>query len=211
MIVQTEIERKKSPRFKWNHQIISSVLFLEPLKIATLGPAGTSSEASAQYLLSMLGEEGTYSLFSSYEKSYENLIPGTSNMLLVANAYQGIDKFYMSGEMEFLFPFIYETPLYGIAKRKREELVLDRPLIIATHHAPSSLIPWFLSGHDLEYETIFVRSTSEAANKLKNGEVDLCITTEIAAQKNNVEFISPTRTIVMLWSVFGKKSLLSFK
>jgi hypothetical protein len=197
----------------WNEKFVSSLLFLEEPNIATLGPSGTSSEASTKYLLSLLNvEDGKYSLYSSYEEAYESLISGVSNLLLVANAYKDIDKFYMSKDIQFLFPYVFETPLYGVAKRPFEELDRSRTLIVATHHAPSSLLPWFLTHLNIEYKVLLVNSTSEAAVKLQKGEVDLCLTTENAAQKYNVSFISPTRTILMLWSVFGKKStLLSLK
>lgn len=206
-------QAKRSFLFKWNRELLSSMLSVKPLEIATLGPSGTSSEASAKYLLfSLEDKSGKYSLYPSYEEAYESLILGTSNLLLVANAYKGIDKFYMSHDILFLFPFIFETPLYGVAKRRNEEVDLKRRLVIATHHAPSYLLPWFLSGLDVEYEMVFVNSTSEAAAKLQDGKVDLCLTTIHAAEKYNGEFISPMRTILMLWSVFGTKStVVSFK
>lgn len=212
MVVKTQAREVSPLLSNWNQKFFSSLLILEQPEIATLGPSGTSSEASGEYLLSLLQvEHGKCSLYSSYEEAYESLVSGISNLLLVANAYKGIDKFYMSKDIQFLFPFIFETPLYGVAKRPYEELDRSRPLIVATHHAPSSLLPWFLSDLNIEYNVLFVNSTSEAALKLQKGEVDLCLTTENAVQKYNVNFISPTRTILMLWSVFGRKStLLSF-
>lgn len=213
MVANTQVREVPTLLSNWNQKFVSSLLFSEQLDIATLGPSGTSSEASSKYLLSLLkAEHGKYSLYSSYEDAYESLVSGESNVLLVANAYKGIDKFYMSRDIQFLFPFVFETPLYGVAKRPDEELERSRSLIIATHHAPSSLLPWFLSDLDIKYEMVFTNSTSEAAVKLQNGEVDLCLTTENAANKYNVKFISPTRTILMLWSVFGRKStIVSFK
>ncbi|MGI8386960.1 hypothetical protein [Robertmurraya sp. P23] len=104
----------------WNEKFVSSLLFLEKPNIATLGPSGTSSEASTKYLLSLLNvEDGKYSLYSSYEEAYESLISGVSNLLLVANAYKDIDKFYMSKDIQFLFPYVFETPLYGVKKTFR--------------------------------------------------------------------------------------------
>ncbi len=213
MTVNTQTRVQNLIFSNWNQQFLSSLLFLEQVEIATLGPSGTSSEASAKFLLTTLKDEhGKYSLFPSYEEAYESLVSGVSNVLLVANAYKGIDKFYMSKDIQFLFPFIFETPLYGVAKRPHEKLNRSRPLVVATHHAPSSLLPWFLADFDIKYEILFVNSTSEAAVKLQKGEVDLCLTTANAAQKYNAEFISPTRTILMLWSVFGTKStIVSFK
>lgn len=209
MVVKAQVREVSPLLSNWNQSFFSSLLFSEQPKIATLGPSGTSSEASGKYLLSSLkAEHGKCMLYPSYEEAYESLVLGASNILLVANAYKGIDKFYMSKDIQFLFPFVFETPLYGVAKRPYEEFDRSRPLIVASHHAPSSLLPWFLANLDIEYKVLFVNSTSEAAIKLKKGEVDLCLTTEIAAQKYNVNFISPTRTILMLWSVFGRESTL---
>ncbi|MDA7028428.1 hypothetical protein PJ311_17970 [Bacillus sp. CLL-7-23] len=194
----------------WYIQFTSYLGYLGLLKkidVATLGPSGTSSEAAADYLLSSVkGNDGKCSLFPSYEEAYQNITVGASNILLVANAYERIDMFYMSQDIQFLFPFVFETPLYGVAKKPGEELKKDRSLTIATHHAPVSLLPWFLKEMEIDYEIIYVSSTSEAALKLQKNEVDLCLTTENAARKCNVEFISPTRPILMLWSVFIKKS-----
>ncbi|MBA4538129.1 hypothetical protein H1Z61_13535 [Bacillus aquiflavi] len=207
MVIETKTKEETPFLSNWNKKLISSLSCLRQLEIATLGPSGTSSEASAKYLLSSLkSEHGTYLLFPSYEEAYESLVSGQANILLVANAYKGIDKFYMSKDIQFLFPYVFETPLYGVAKRPSEELASGRPLVIATHHAPSSLLPWFLADFDMQYKIQFVDSTSKAAIKLQNREVDLCLTTANAAKKYHAEFISPTRTILMLWSVFGMNS-----
>jgi len=83
-----------------------------------LGPEGTSSEAAAQYLISQLSDDRVkYTLFSTYEEAYEDVISGDSNVLIVANAYKGIDKFYMSTSVQFLLSFVFQTPLYGVAAR----------------------------------------------------------------------------------------------
>lgn len=188
---------------------VGSVDKLSQIRVATLGPEGTSSEAAALYLLNSLGllpweqrKNQEYLLFPSYEEAFEQVVTGNAEMLLVANAYKGIDKFYMSSMVRLSLPFIFETPLYGIAKRPDNELPIDRPVTIATHHAPSSLIPWFLSGHDLKYEIVAANSTSDAAIKVVHGETDLCVTTLPSTCRYGVEFISPLRPIRMLWSVF---------
>ncbi|OIJ21867.1 hypothetical protein BKP45_04010 [Anaerobacillus alkalidiazotrophicus] len=174
------------------------------VNIATLGPTGTSSEAAARYLLSFLKKsQGGYTLFPSFEEASNDLVNGNSNILLVANAYERIDELYMSQDLKFLFSFVFETPLYGITKRRGEDLAKNRTLKIATHHAPLSLIPWFLKNIDRNYEIVLVNSTSEAAIKVQTGEVDLSLTTANAAQEYGLEFISPTRTILMLWSIFA--------
>jgi hypothetical protein len=66
--------------------------------ISTLGPAGTSSEAAARYLAGTLGHTDkpvAVALFRSYEEAWTALREKRASRLLVANAYQGISKFYM--------------------------------------------------------------------------------------------------------------------
>ncbi|MDU0813913.1 bacilysin biosynthesis protein BacA [Bacillus siamensis] len=203
----------KDVPFKWNTQYEGLMEFITKtplLNVATLGPSGTSSEAAAKYFLSAINSEnGQYTLYPTYEEAFQGLILGKSNFLIVANAYERIDRIYMSQETHLLFPFVYETPLYGIAKRPGTPLPMNQTLKIATHHAPVSLIPWFLADLSFEYEVVFVKSTSEAAMKLKAGEVDLCVTTENAAKQCGVKFITKTRPILMLWSVFVRQEDLS--
>ncbi|NJO64316.1 MAG: hypothetical protein HC836_40970 [Richelia sp. RM2_1_2] len=109
----------------------------------------------------------------------------------------------MSPNLNFLFSFPFKTPYYGLAHAENYELPKDRTLKIATHHAPSSLIPWFLNGVQIDYELVLVNSTSEAATMAKNKQVDICVTNATSAEKYNVKFISRMRPILMQWSLFG--------
>lgn len=187
--------------------LIQRIKIFSTIKIATLGPKGTSSEAATQYLISQLSDKRReYTLFPTYEEAFEDLLSGHSNLLIVANAYKGIDKFYMSTEIRFLLSFVFQTPLYGVAANSGNLGLDNRSLKIATHHAPSSLIPWFLPDITNKYEIIHTQSTSEAALKVHKGEADLCVTTANACRMYELEFISRTRPIVMLWSVFVPKS-----
>lgn len=158
---------------------VNSLYNFPQIRVATLGPEGTSSQVAALYLLNSLrvlpwlrrnAEECL--LFSSYEEAFEEVVRGNAEILLVANAYKSIDRFYMSSVVRLSFSFICETPLYGVAKRRDYELPKHRPVTIATHHAPSSLIPWFLNGYGLEYEIVEVNSTSDAAIKVVHGETE---------------------------------------
>ncbi|MDR6226018.1 prephenate dehydratase domain-containing protein [Desmospora profundinema] len=190
----------------WEQQLeplIAKLRAFPQIRMSTLGPEGTSSEAAAQYLIAHLPDKQVEcTLYPTYEEAFEDLVNNRSNLFIVANAYQGIDQFYMSLKVRFLLPFVFETPLYGVAAKLRSPWLNKSPLTISTHHAPSSLIPWFLPHLKKEYELIPAHSTSEAARKVQRGEADLCITTANACRKYGLEFISRTRRIVMLWSVF---------
>jgi prephenate decarboxylase len=173
--------------------------------LSTLGPSGTSSEATAKYLLNQL--VGNHSsqciLYPSFEESTQSLLDGRSNLLLVANAYQRIDQIYMHPQITPLFAVLHPTPNYGIAKR-RCDVNLKRKVKIATHHAPSSLMQYLIRDWDLNYKMILVDSTSQAAINVQQGRADLCMTNTTSAEKYDLEFISPTRPIYMLWSLFGR-------
>jgi len=177
---------------------------LSKIDIATLGPKGTSSEATGAYLLSLINrEDATCSVYPSYETAMESVTSGKSNLLLMANAYCKIDKAYMCSKLNLLLAFEYQTPVYGLAKKNDHQLLKERTLKIATHHAPSSLIPWFLNGFTSDYKVVLVESTSQAAIMTQQGVYDMCVTNSNAVQAYDLEFMSPTRPIRMVWSVFG--------
>jgi len=180
---------------------------IEKLSIATLGPSGTSSEVAANYLLqSYRFQNAEISLFPTYETAFDSVRKGEAHLLLVANAYERIDNIYMSSASRLLLFFALDTYPYGLAKRPDYVPPQDRKLTIATHHAPSSLIPFFLEGHDFEFEVAIVHSTSEAALKAQHLETDFCITNKLAAEKYGLSFISRMYVIHMLWSVFGRNT-----
>lgn len=178
---------------------------LPKIDIATLGPQGTSSEATGGYLLSLINRENAKcSLYSSYENAMESVLSGRSNLLLMANAYCKIDKVYMCPNLKLLTSFEYPTPCYGLAKKIDYQLPKDRHFKIATHHAPLSLISQFMGNDAANYEVTLVESTSKAALVTQQGDFDLCITNSNSVQAYDLEFISETRPIFMVWSVFGR-------
>lgn len=104
------------------------------------------------------------------------------------------------------FIFTYPTPVYGLAKRKNEEIVVENCTLV-THPAPLPLLPYLLPS-DLNQNKIkikFVNSTSVAAIQVKQGLADLAITNENALREHDLEFISQYGKIEMSWSLFHKK------
>jgi prephenate dehydratase len=180
---------------------------------ATLGPAGTSSQAAARYLTPAQGAdtETPIRLYSTYEAARDAVLTGEATRLLVANAYSGIDEFYMDLRLELEQAFIFDTPLYGLATRPSVPL----PLLcrITTHPAPRSLIRQLIPPGYGVADIQFATSTSAAAEEAATGEADIALTTVPAASLHGLRFISATRPIRMLWSTFirstGQASLLS--
>lgn len=110
------------------------------IRFATLGPYGSSSEFVTKKLCTQIQcNLSNIKLFDTNEQALANVKNGTSNVLLVANAYHGINNFYMDNDVELLATFIEDTPPYGIASRYDFDLSLieNKSVIkIATHPAP---------------------------------------------------------------------------
>ncbi|WP_030668314.1 prephenate dehydratase domain-containing protein [Streptomyces cellulosae] len=170
--------------------------------IGTLGPAGTSSEQAALYLWADRGRETApdIRLYDTYEQAGLALREGAVTHVVIANAYAGVHSFYMDPTLRFAGAFLFDTPHYGIAVAPGHSIP-KRPRI-ATHPAPVALVEELLPEEYTVEEILFATSTSAAADKARRRETDLALTTQPAAKANELEFISRTRPIRMLWSVF---------
>ncbi|MFG1643789.1 prephenate dehydratase domain-containing protein [Amycolatopsis sp. NPDC049252] len=177
-------------------------------RVATLGPAGTSSEQAAKFLNTRINpsqDQPDPLLLPSYEEAAEAVLRGFAELLLVANAYHDISEFYMDARLVLAGAYHFETPLYGIATVP--DRTLDGPIRIASHPAPVPLIKQLVPDSLTVAEVVLARSTSAAALAAQSGEVDAALTTQPAAEQYGLSFISPTRPISMLWSVFRNADL----
>lgn len=174
------------------------------MRVATLGPEGTSSELAARSLLELLGERAgsgdAVRLYPSYEEAAEAVLVGWTTAVVVANAYAKVNALYMNPALALAGAFVMDTPGYGVAACARSPVPLRTR--VATHPAPVALIGELLPPSFLLEETVGVSSTSEAARMVARGEVDLALTNESSARRHNLRFVSRTRPIRMLWSVF---------
>ncbi|MFI7385092.1 prephenate dehydratase domain-containing protein [Streptomyces sp. NPDC049813] len=183
---------------------IDTVLTAGPAveSIGTLGPAGTSSEQAALYLWADHGSGGPpdIALFDTYEEAGEALRKGAVSHVVLANAYAAVHSFYMDPTLQFAGAFLFDTPLYGIAVSPGRRI--PDAARISTHPAPVALVEELLPERYSVAEIRYATSTSAAAEQARRGETDLALTTQPAARANKLEFISRTRPIRMLWSVF---------
>jgi bacilysin biosynthesis protein BacA len=175
------------------------------LDIATLGPTGTSSQYAAQKFIdySTKNHKCSITLYDSYEEANDFVLSGQCNALLVANAYKGVDKFYTSKKLKLFSAFKLNTPSYGIATKRDIEEIPEKSLInLHSHHATFGLIPYFLTNKPLtKLKVVEHKSTSLAAIAARYDE-SFCIANAIAISKYGLHFVSKTRSITMLWSVF---------
>lgn len=181
-----------------------------PMRIASLGPAGTSSEEACRALEGHLLRRGHRSvsieLYDQYEEAGENLLSGDADLVVVANAYSGIERFYMDPALPLAAVFVKDTPHYGIAAVPGAALA--QKAAVVTHPAPRALVDELLPERFDVTELVFAASTSAAAAAVARGEVPLGLTTALAARLHGLEFLSRTRPIRMVWSVFARAELL---
>ncbi len=182
---------------------------VKTLIVGTLGPKETSSEQTLNYLITQWKLQDisvTSHLFNNFTELKESLLEDQVDLALVPHAYERINDFYMEPSFKLGFIFTYPTPVYGLAKRKNAELVLENCTLV-THPAPFPLLPYLLPGYPnkTNIKVEFVNSTSAAAIQVKQGLADLAITNENALKENDLEFISQYDKIEMSWSLFHKK------
>ncbi|MGV9245449.1 prephenate dehydratase domain-containing protein [Streptomyces sp. NPDC003710] len=170
--------------------------------IGTLGPAGTSSEQAALYLWADRGRGGPpgIRLYDTYEEAGTALREGAVSHVVIANAYASVHSFYMDPSLRFAGAFLFDTPDYGIAVSPGHRI--PAAARIATHPAPVPLVEELLPQEYSVAEICYATSTSAAARQARRRETDLALTTRPAAKAHALEFISRTRPIRMLWSVF---------
>lgn len=167
--------------------------------VATLGPEGTSSQKAAEHLTCFLPAK--IELFPTYEMAAASLDDDPYNRaLLTANAYSNINLFYISEKFIPVTAFFFDTPSYVLAAREPE--VSKRPQIrVASHPAPSHMVSRLIKSE--HYQLVETTSTHEAARQTAFGDVDACLTTEVAASIYNLKIIGVVmETIPMLWTVF---------
>jgi prephenate dehydratase len=169
--------------------------------IGTLGPEGTSSEQAARLLRTRLPDEPSIVLRPTYEQALADLTAGTVGHVVVANAYPDIHHFYMAEEVALASVFVMDTPLYGIARRPDGGALPDRPSVV-THPSPRPLVAQLLPTPYRSPEVATADSTSQAALAVAQRRYDLALTTELAAARHGLRFISRLRPIRMVWSVF---------
>ncbi|WP_433192164.1 prephenate dehydratase domain-containing protein [Nocardia sp. CA-107356] len=177
--------------------------------VGTLGPAGTSSELAATELAGRFTESvpdpSGVRLFDTYEAAGDALRANQVTHVVVANAYKAVHRFYMDPTLELTDVFVMDTPQYGIAARPGTEPRTESPTIM-THPSPVQLIEQLLPQSITSHEVILTNSTSAAALAVSEGTADLALTTAPAVGLYGLEFISKTRPIRMVWSVFGRRS-----
>lgn len=106
--------------------------------------------------------------------------------------------------------YCFDTPHYGIASRSGT--LPQGEISVASHPAPTPLIDQLLADTESSAgQVVRVDSTRADAQAVAAGEIDVVLTTAPAAELHGLTFVTRTRTIRMLWSVFTAASDISGK
>ncbi len=151
--------------------------------VATLGPEGSSSQYAAQYLSRLIGVPLEVLLFRTFEQASEHVESNESCLLLVANAYQRVDNFYMNERTLLLWVrfFCPPPPAYYLACKDISNLtfkILSKNTIsIASHHAPLSRLDGL------------IRSSEENVPSIRKAQIEVQLTdsTSGGAQQTAVD------------------------
>jgi prephenate dehydratase len=170
--------------------------------IATLGPKGTSSENTAFFLEKTI-QGATVKLFDSYEEASDFVACTSQSILLVANAYREINKFYISSEVQAIAAFFLNTPPYAIAAKESFELQDTNVINVASHQAPSHLVRQLLPKN--KCIVLDASSTSKAAKMVSSKSADACLTNITACKNEGLVFKTDEVNIKMLWTIFISK------
>lgn len=183
----------------------------DSLSVGTLGPSGTSSENTLNYLSHQLAQAGMSSsscLFDNFTVLKDALTNKQIDLALVPHAYSKVNEFYMDSNLMLSFIFTYPTPLYGLARKKKHAVSNLKTCRVATHPAPLPLLPRLLptSICKSNVRVALTESTSAAASEVQRDRADLAITNEKAVKMYGLEFLSETEEIFMSWSVFCRRT-----
>ncbi|MEV0828972.1 hypothetical protein [Nonomuraea rubra] len=158
--------------------------------VHTLGPSGTNLEAAAHAWLTPRGG-GEVVLHASLESAIP-LIPRTGTHALLACAvYPDLHTLVFSNlaALNMIDSFLMPTHNMVLASSGT-----TTPKIVATHRAPSSLVPD-------ETDKRIVLSNAQAAIDCADGLADGCITTIVAARQRNLKIIHDFGPVPMIFTV----------
>lgn len=190
LIAKLYCQEVQQPRFVFRS---ADSLYFSGKLVVTLGPAGTSSEFAAKHLTDQVCLFHTYEAAEQFAMECEECAA-----FVVANAYQDINRFYISKNSRPVGAFFLDTPSYVLAAK--EALVVNYATRVASHRAPAHLVPSLLP--KLMTTVIEVSSTSEAARMTADGEVEACLTTKLACEYYGLIPLFDTGCIPMLWTIF---------
>ncbi|MET8630570.1 bacilysin biosynthesis protein BacA [Kitasatospora sp. NPDC004669] len=157
----------------------------------TLGPHGTNLEAASHEWLRRRGVKGTVELHPSIESALEAVPADGRHALTACAVYPALHTLVFSNlhRLHMIDSFVMPTHNMVLASTGT-----GMPATVASHPAPRGLVP---TGARIRE----VLSNSQAALDCAAGEVEGCITTIVAAERNGLRVLSDFGPVPMVFTV----------
>ncbi len=162
-------------------------------RIHTLGPEGTNCEAAAKSWLMARGGAGEVVLHATLEEAVPAVVEDPAAALLGCVVYPDLHKLVFGNLHSLVLADCFVVPTHRMVLAARPDA--PSPSVVATHPAPESLIPTEIA------ERRFVSSNVVAALSCARGEVDGCITTEVAAKRLKLQILRDFGAIEMGFTI----------
>lgn len=185
----------------------------DEIRIATLGPKGTSSYYAYSYFVKYMrsletGKKFSVVLKDNFDLVIECLERKEVDLIIIPNAYDRITEMYWNPRLYNLFSFLLKTPDYGIAsidgsynhKDKKVKIACCKPVYCLIDELIQEINPTIQ-----EYEIVQKYSTIESAKALKNGEAELALTNSTSVNETGIKFITSVWHADVLWSIFSNR------
>jgi hypothetical protein len=174
------------------------------VRIAALGPRGTSSDTVLRDLLQDIPPHRWEILLRpSFEQVYDDLASARVDYAMVPSAYTNSTRFYWSSEFRLEGAFVQATPDYHLALPPD----LLRPATIAACDAVRHMIGAHFASHLPEDLTILrAESTVQSAEIVAQGRADACVTNEPGRALYGLSARASVPGVDMIWSVFSLRA-----
>ncbi|MFC9897553.1 hypothetical protein ACFVMC_28000 [Nocardia sp. NPDC127579] len=175
--------------------------------IATIGPAGTSSDVVAGLLTERYGMR--VRLFPTFDAVLAAVLDESADLALVPSAYRDITGFHWHPALRLLSYFQYPTPDYGIVRRAQDPppLPVTGPIHVASmwevRRLFAELAPPELAGRAVRWRD--ADSTQHAARLVAAGACELGITNTPGVDTNDLCWVARRPGAEIVWAVFERR------
>ncbi|WP_434315806.1 hypothetical protein [Leifsonia sp. P73] len=182
------------------------------IRIASIGPTGTSAHDVLAELTRRLPPEGAslleIELCSSFEVALEQVLDGAADYALVPSAYRDATAFHWNPLLELACVLVHRTPDYGLAVKPNRQLPEPGGLVVAAmpevQEIYAQLAPDDVAGRPHEFRS--ASSTSDAAAIVGDGAADIAVCNELGRQEHELAWLSKRPGAEIVWMLFGLRT-----
>ncbi len=162
----------------------------------TLGPSGTNCQQAVEVWFSRQGRAGNVVLHPTLEVAVEALYGQPGAALLACVVYPDLHTLVFTNLHRLVMIDCFVVPTHNMVLAARQGVDVIRS--VATHPAPSSLVPSSIA------ERRLVNSNTQAALDCVAGVTDACITTMPAVERHNLRIIRDFGPVPMGFTIHAQ-------